>query len=107
MKKNSFYGLMALFSMFFLSTASAMENPDLEGWIVKIDTTKSTLRVLSANGAGQDLPHDKVVMVKPGLINDYKLNDYVQVKFGDDMRYALMIEKSAPRSGRQDQAPKA
>ena len=107
MNKYSLYGSMVLFSMFFLSCASAMENPDLEGWIVKIDTTKSTLRVLSANGAGQELPHDRTVLVKPGLINDYKLNDYVQVKFRNDLRYALMIEKSAPRSGQQGQASKA
>lgn len=107
MKKNSLYYLAILLCTFVSSVASAMENADLEGWIVKIDRTKSTLRVLSANKDGQKLPHDRVVVVKPGMINDFKLNDYVQVKFRDDLRYALMIEKSAPRVGQQAQSSNA
>lgn|GEM_PF-2586481 len=106
MKKYSSYYLVGLFLMLYLARAFAMENPDLEGWIVKIDTTKNTIRVLSANPDGQMLPHDRVVAVKPGFINDFRLNDYVQVKFRTDLRYALMIEKISPRAGQQVQAPK-
>lgn len=104
MKKYSVTTWAVLFSILFISRASAMENPDLEGWIVKIDTIKGTIRVLSANNDGQKLPHDHVVVVKPGLINDFKRNDYVKVKFRADLPYALMIEKSAPRVGPQAQA---
>ena len=78
------------------SCAFAMEKPDLEGWIVKIDVVKSTIRVLSANNEGEILAHDRVVAVKPGWINDFKVSDYVQVKFRDDLPYALMIEKTQP-----------
>ena len=87
--------------------AYAMENPDLEGWIVSIDTINSTIRVLSANNEGEKLAHDKVVAVKPGWINNYKMNDYVQVKFRTDLPYALMIEKTEPAVGQQVKNPKA
>lgn len=107
MKKNSVYYLIGLFSIVFLSSASAMENPDLEGWIVKIDVSQNTIRILSANNEGAKLAHDHVVNVKPGLINDYKLNDYVQVKFRDDLPYALMIEKSSVPVGKAAQPSKA
>ncbi len=104
--KKYFITLAVCFSITFAPRAFAMENPDLEGWIVKIDATKSTIRILSANKDGEKEPHDKVVAVKPGWINGFKLDDYVQVKFRNDLRYALMIEKSAPRVGRQAETPK-
>ena len=104
MKKSPVFYLALFFSLMFSHLAFAMENPDLEGWIVKIDASKSLIRVLSANSAGGELPHDRLVRVKFGWINDFKINDYVQVKFRKDLSHALMIEKSEPRVGRQAEA---
>ena len=103
MKKYFAGCLVIVISLMFSHAAHAMENPDLEGWIVKIDANKSLIRVLSANAQEVELPHDRLVLVKFGWINDFKMNDYVQVKFRKDLRHALMIEKTEPRVGQQAQ----
>src|SRR5262245_41809469 len=107
MKTRAVVSGIALFSVIFLGNVAAMENPDLEGWIVRIDKGQGTIRVLSAHNDGSKLPHDRVVPVKPGYINDYNLNDYVQVKFRDDLPYALLIEKAPVPVGQNAPAPSA
>ncbi len=99
MKKSFLFAFIVLSNFLLPFTAFSMDKPDLEGWIVKIDTVKSTLHVLSANPDGQTLAHDRKVIVKPGMIGNFKINDYIQVKFREDLRYALMIEKSSPKAG--------
>ncbi len=103
MKKYFIPCLILFVGLAFGYKAHAMENPDLEGWIVKIDADKSMIRVLSANPEGNELQHDRSVLVKYGWINDFKMNDYVQVKFRKDLRHALMIEKTEPKVGQQAQ----
>src|SRR3989338_6863514 len=99
MNKNLICALFLMTMCLWGPQAFAMENPDVEGWVVKIDNDKNVIRVLSANHEPDKVQRDWHVNVKPGHISDYHLNDYVQVKFREDLPYALMIEKSSPRVG--------
>jgi hypothetical protein len=69
-------------------------NPDVEGRIVKIEYTRSMITVSNVlvNKTGQG-PREKRVKLKQGMINDYKLRDYVKVKLSADGRDAVGMEK--------------
>lgn len=82
-----------VFAAFILSTSLAWAgDPDLEGRITRIDYVKSTLYVRNElkNQIGN---RDYRVLVKQGMINDYKHNDRLKVWLMADGREASMIER--------------
>lgn len=56
-----------------------------EGEIIKVDYPKSQIVVHDTNG------RDRRVIVKQGMISNYKVDDYVQVHLMADLREAKMI----------------
>lgn len=61
-------------------------NPrEFEGEIIQIDYPKSQILVHDTEG------RDRRVLVKQGMINNYKVDDYVQVSLMADLREAKMI----------------
>jgi len=103
MKKYFIPVLLILSVMTVTSLAQAIENPDVEGWIVKIDTTKGVLRILSAMPENGRLQHDYKVEVEPGKIDQFRMNDYVQVKYREDKLRAGKVEKASPNIPTQNQ----
>lgn len=62
------------------------ENPmEFEGEIIQINYPKSQILVHDTGG------RDRRVIVKQGMINNYKVDDYVQVRLMADLREAKMI----------------
>ena len=60
-------------------------NRDLEGRIVIVDNSKNTIVVHDAQG------HDRRVTLKQGMINNYKVDDYVRIHLMADLKEAKMI----------------
>ena len=74
------------------SWAWAGDDPDLQGRITLIDYTKSVIRVANEleNKIGK---REYRVVVKQGMINDYKKNDKLKVWLMADHREAKHIER--------------
>ena len=85
--------IIALVLGIFLSAPAAWaSDPDLEGRITKIDVPKST--VLIKNELDNKIGKREVrVVVKQGMINDYKKNDKLKVWLMADHREAKHIER--------------
>ena len=95
MKKLMFFAL-SLFVFFGLSFGTfAMDEPDLEGPIVKINTNKNEITVKNVGEHSRSKNKEKKVLVKQGMINNYKMHDYVQIRLMADNYEAKMIEKMA------------
>ena len=75
------------------SGAWAGDDPDLEGRITLIDYTKSVIRVKNEleNKIGK---REYRVVVKQGMINDYKKNDKLKVWLMADHKEAKKIERT-------------
>ncbi len=75
------------------SAAWAGDDPDLEGRITKIEYTKSRIVVKNEldNSIGK---REYRVIVKQGMINDYKKNDKLKVWLMKDRREAKHIERT-------------
>ena len=75
------------------ATAAWASDPDLEGRITKIDVTKSIILVKNEldNKIGK---REYRVLVKQGMINDYKKNDKLKVWLMADHKEASHIERT-------------
>ncbi len=88
--------LLSFVAFFGLSfSALAMDDPDLEGPIVKINTVKNEIMVQNIGKNSRLKNKQKKVLVKQGMINGFRMNDYVQVRMMADNYEAAMIEKMA------------
>ena len=58
---------------------------EFEGEIIRVDYPENLIVVHDAEG------RDRKVLVKQGMINNYKVDDYVQVALMEDMKEAKMI----------------
>ena len=67
--------------------SSLIDKNHLEGWIVRIDYTKSHFRLLDPRG------FEKRVVTKPGTIGDYRIGDKVRVEIDPGYKRASVIEK--------------
>ncbi len=95
MKKLSLI-MLSLFAFLGLSlSALAMDEPDLEGAIVKINTIKNEITIRNDGPNAKMKNKEKKVLVKQGMINNYKMYDYVQIRLMADRYEAKMIEKAA------------
>ena len=70
-----------------LSPTEAVDKTQMEGWIVKVDYTKSTFRLLDPRG------FERTVKIKPGSIGDYHRGEHVKVTINPDYRLAPFVEK--------------
>ena len=70
-----------------LSPTEAVDKTQMEGWIVKVDYTKSTFRLLDPRG------FERTVKIKPGNIGDYHRGEHVKVTINPDYRLAPLVEK--------------
>lgn len=64
----------------------AESNRDLEGRIINVDHSKSTLVVHDKQG------RDRRVTLKQGMINNYKVDDYVRIHLMADLKEAKTIQ---------------
>jgi hypothetical protein len=78
--------------------AFAMDKPDLEGPIVKIERMKSVITIKNVGEDAKLKVKEKRVLVKQGWINNYKIHDYVQIRLMRDNYEAKMIEKTGPKN---------
>jgi hypothetical protein len=78
--------------------AFAMDEPDLEGPIVKIERMKSVITIKNVGEDAKLKVKEKRVLVKQGWINNYKIHDYVQIRLMRDNYEAKMIEKTRPKN---------
>jgi len=82
-----------LFGVFLLTSAAWAQDPDLEGRITRIDYTKSV--ILVKNELNNEIgPREYRVLVKQGMINDYKKNDKLKIWLMADRREAKHIERT-------------
>lgn len=96
--KKGFFAMLSLAA--FLGapfSALAMDEPDLEGPIVKIERTKSVVTIKNVGENTKLKVKEKRVLVKQGWINNYKIHDYVQIRLMKDNYEAKMIEKGRPK----------
>lgn len=87
--------IMGLFLALVLcaSAAWAGNDPDIEGRITKINYTKSIIEVKNEleNKIGK---REYRVLVKQGMINDYKKNDKLKIWLMADRKEAKRIERT-------------
>ena len=86
--------IAAIFLGLLLSASAAWAgDPDLEGRVTTIDYTKSIIRVKNEldNKIGK---REYRVLVKQGMINDYKTNDKLKVWLMADRKEAKHIERT-------------
>ena len=85
--------IFALGILLFASPAQAGDDPDLEGRVTKVETTKSVLTVMNEleNKIGK---REYRILVKQGMINDYKKNDKLKVWLMADHKEAKHIERT-------------
>ena len=85
------YVLLLAGILIFASPALA-EDPDIDGRVSRIDYTKSIILVRNElkNHIGN---RDYRVLVKQGMINNYKKNDRLKIWLMADRREAAMIER--------------
>ncbi len=90
MKKNAILILAAAF--LFAGSVAWAGDPDLEGRVTRIDYTKNRLVVQNEleNKIGK---REYKVMIKQGMINDYKKNDKLKVWLMADRKEASQIER--------------
>ncbi len=83
--------ILFLAGILFSASLAWAQEADLEGRITRIDYTKNTILVLNElkNNIGL---RDYRVIVKQGMINDYKRNDRLKIWLMSDLREAEMIE---------------
>ena len=81
-----------LLGILSLAGAAWAEDPDLEGRITTLDITKSIIRVKNEldNKIGK---REYRVLVKQGMINDYKKNDKLKIWLMADRKEARKIER--------------
>lgn len=60
-------------------------NRDLEGRIINVDNSQSTITVKDAQG------RDRRVKLKQGMISNYKVDDFVRIHLMADLKEAKMI----------------
>lgn len=83
-------------SLSFHAPAFAMKDPDLEGPVRKIDIGKNTMTIQNVLTDSKVKNKEKKVYVKQGMIGQFKMGDYVQVRMMADNVEAKMIEKTKP-----------
>ena len=88
------WAIMAVFCLGLTGSAFAeMSDPDVEGRIANINTIKNEIVVNNILYKEKKVgAREKRIKVKQGMINDYKLQDYVKVKLMADKKEAAMIE---------------
>jgi hypothetical protein len=88
MKKLSLFVFVLLFS----TTLAYANDPDIEGRITTLDVTKSIITVKNEleNKIGL---REYRVLVKQGMINDYKKNDKLKIWLMADHKEAKRIER--------------
>lgn len=70
-----------------------VSDPDVEGRIANIDYVKNEIVVNNILYQEKKVgAREKRIQVKQGMINHYKLQDYVKVKLDEDNERAEMIE---------------
>ena len=83
-----------LFAIGILMTASFAwaDDPDLQGCVTGIDYIKNVVQVRNElkNSIGN---RDYRVLVKQGMINNYKRNDKLKIWLMEDHKEAAMIER--------------
>ena len=85
------YALLLVGILLFTAPAWA-EDPDIVGRVSRIDYTKSI--ILVRNELKNDIGNrDYRVLVKQGMINNYKKNDRLKIWLMADHREAAMIER--------------
>ena len=84
--------IFALGVLLAVAAAWAGDEPDLEGRVRTIDTTKSIMVVKNElqNKIG---PREYRVLVKQGMINNYMKNDKLKIWLMKDRKEAKMIER--------------
>ncbi len=85
--------ILLMFSLLCFTTLAHAGDPDLEGRITRLDVPKSIITVHNEleNSIGK---REYRVVVKQGMINDYKRNDKVKVWLMADHREAKRIERT-------------
>ena len=81
-----------VFGILLLAGTAWASDPDLEGRVTTIDYTKSKILVLNEldNKIGK---REYRVVVKQGMINDYKKNDKLKIWLMADHKEASHIER--------------
>ena len=84
--------IVLLLTILTLTTPAWASDPDLEGRVTKIEMTKSILTVKNVleNEIGL---REYRILVKQGMINDYKKNDKLKVWLMADRKEAKKIER--------------
>ena len=88
------WAIAAVFSISLTGVSFAeISDPDVEGRIANIHTIKNEIVVNNILYKEKNVgPREKRIKVKQGMINNYKLQDYVKVKLMADKKEAAMIE---------------
>ena len=68
-------------------TGDSHDSNSIEGWIVKMDIQTSRLFIMDASGV------EKQILLKPGIISDFRIKDKVRIKAWPGTREANTIEK--------------
>ena len=84
---------LAFSVLLMVSPVWAGDDPDIEGRVTKVEMTKSHLTVKNEleNKIGK---REYRILVKQGMINDYKKNDKLKVWLMADHKEAKRIERT-------------
>ena len=88
MKKLS----LMLLGLLFLASPALARDPDLEGRITTMNVTKSIITVKNELENEIGLREYRVI-VKQGMVNDYKKNDKLKIWLMADRKEAKRIER--------------
>ena len=94
------FALLAVAAFVAAPAFARMDDPDLEGPIKKIMTTRNEIVVKNLLTDSKVKNKEKKVLVKQGMINNYKMNDYVQVRMMADNYEAKQIDVIKPSEGK-------
>ena len=84
--------IVLMLGIFLSAPAAWASDPDLEGRVTKVEMTRSILTVRNEleNKIGK---REYRILVKQGMINDYKKNDKLKVWLMADHKEAKHIER--------------
>ena len=85
-RAGDFVRVHAVVGMREVTLTKEDSNRDLEGRIINVDNSKNTIVIHDAKG------HDRRVVLKQGMINNYKVDDYVRIHLMADLKEAKMIQ---------------
>lgn len=93
---------MFLFSLAVLAVSSAEESqkpenkPEFDGRISQVNTAKNYIGVVDESNQ-----KFRRIALKGGMINQYKVGDYVHIQLRQGMNEAKAIRKNAPPKDRE------